>query len=81
MLLAQPNKDGGIVHALQPKIVPPEIIARIGMRWWNASCTAVAGTLGSVVCKAVIKHNLGDFGGIFDELHDALPKSLPRPLQ
>ena len=50
---------------------------RLGMLWWNASCATVAG---SVVCKAVIKHNLGNFGckfgSIFDELHDALPKSL-----
>ena len=29
-----------------------------------------------MVSKAVIKHNLGNFGRIFDELHDALPKSL-----
>ena len=60
------------MHALQPQIVP-EIIARIGMRWWNASCATVAG---SVVRNDVIKHNLGNFGSIFDELHDALPKSL-----
>ena len=31
MLLAKPNKEGGIVHALQPHIVP-EIIARINHR-------------------------------------------------
>ena len=49
------------------------MITRIGMRWWNASCATVAG---SVVRNDVIKHNLGNFGSIFDELHDALPKSL-----
>ena len=31
MLLAKPNKEGGIVHALQPHI-DPEIIARIDHR-------------------------------------------------
>lgn len=60
------------MHALQPLIVP-EIIARIGMRWWNAGGASVAG---SVVRKAVIKHNIGNFGGVFDELYDAHPKSL-----
>ena len=36
MLLARPNKDGGIVHALQPQIVP-EIIACIDQRthYWQ----------------------------------------------
>ena len=72
MLLTKPNKEGGIVHALQPQIVP-EIIARVGMRWWNAGSASVAG---SVVRKAVITHNIGNFGEIFDELHEAQPKSL-----
>ena len=59
MLLAKSNKEGGIVHALQPQIVP-EIIARVGMRWWNAGSASVA------VRKAVITHNIGNFGEIFD---------------
>ena len=28
MLLARPNKDGGIVHAIQPQIVPEIIICK-----------------------------------------------------
>ena len=66
------NKDGGFVHALQPEIVP-EIIARIGMRWWKSGSSQVAG---SVLRNAVIKYNLGNFGEVFDELFEAQPKSL-----
>ena len=66
------NKDGGILHALPPEIVP-EIIARIGMRWWNTGSSQVAQ---SVLRNAVIKYNLGNFGEVFDELFEAQPKSL-----
>ena len=44
LLLVKPNKEGGIVLALQPLIVP-EIIARAGMRWWNAQDAAIAGSV------------------------------------
>ena len=45
----------------------PELIARCGMRWWNATSVPV---VGSVVRNAVIPHNFGDFGGIFDRLYE-----------
>ena len=38
------NKVGGIVHVLQPEIVQ-EIISHIGMRWWNAGSSQVAGSV------------------------------------
>ena len=76
LLLTRPNQEGGIVHALQPLIVP-EIITRIGMRWWNCANAPVPG---NVVRNAVINQNLGNFGGVFNELHSALPKSLKRRL-
>lgn len=71
-MLVKANQDGGIVHALQPIIVP-EIIARCGMRWWNA---ATAHLVGSIVRSAVINHNVGNFGRVFDELYSAHPPSL-----
>ena len=60
------------MHALQPEIVP-EIIARIGMRWWNTRSSQVAG---SVLSNDVIKYNLGIFGEVLDELFEAQQKSL-----
>ena len=68
MLLAQPNKMEVLCTLFSPRYwqIVQEIIARIGMLWWNASCTTVAG---SVVHKAVIKYNLGKVSCIFDELH------------
>ena len=59
------------MHPVQPAIVP-EIIARIGLRWWN---TARSGVAGSVLSNTVIKHNLGNFGDVFDKLYEAQPKS------
>ena len=61
-----------IVDALQPEIVP-EIIASISMRWLNTGSAQVEG---SVLHNAVIKHNLRNFGVVFDELFAAQPKSL-----
>ena len=76
VMLIKGNKEGGIVHALQPAIVP-EIIARYGMRWWNTESSKVAA---SVLRNAVINNNLGNYGEVFDELYEALPKSLDRVL-
>lgn len=77
MALTKSHKDGGIVHAIQPIIVP-EIIARCGMRWWNASSASLAG---SVVRNAVIKRNLGHFGELFDEMYSVNQASLKSVLR
>ena len=66
------NQYGGIMHALQPEVVQ-KIIARFGKRWWKTGSSKVAG---SVVCTAVIRNNLGNFGDVFDELYSAKQKSL-----
>jgi hypothetical protein len=35
MKLVKSKSVGGIVHQRQPRLVP-DVIARFGMRWWNA---------------------------------------------
>jgi len=71
-LLINSPKDGGIVYALQPILVP-EIVARCGMRWWNAHCNPV---VKCVLREVVVKHNLGHFGPVYDKLHESSPASL-----
>lgn len=75
--LMKSTSQGGIMHKLQPLIVP-ELIARVGMRWWNAASSKVAA---SVVRNAVIQSNLGSFGALFDELYEADTSSLSKLLQ
>jgi hypothetical protein len=79
-LLINPLKAGGIVHAIQPILVP-EIIARVGMRWWNAHCNL---QVTNVLREVVVKHNLGNFGPSYDQLREAKPGSemaIPRILR
>jgi hypothetical protein len=59
------------VHTLQPRVMP-EIIARCGMRWWNAKANE---QVASVVRSVVITHNLGGYGGSYDALRANEPKS------
>jgi len=68
-LLIKSQKAGGIVKALQPILVP-EIIARNGMRWWNAHCNL---QVTNVLREVVVKHNLGNFGPSYDQLREAKP--------
>lgn len=70
-LLTKPPKEGGIVYVLQPLFVP-EIIARCGMRWWNAHCNA---DITNVLREIVVRHNLGQFGPLYDKLREAKPAS------
>ena len=67
LLLIRANKNGGIVHQLQPRLVP-EIIARCGMRWWNAEATP---QVASVMRQLIIDHNIGGFGPSYDKLRQA----------
>jgi len=55
------------VHELQPRLVP-EIIARCGMRWWNAEATP---QVASVMRQLIIDHNIGGFGQSYDKLRQA----------
>ena len=71
MLLAEPPKQGGIVHQLQPRLIP-EIIARCGMRWWNAEANA---KVPGIVRKLVIDNNFGGYGPHYDQLRQQDPKS------
>jgi hypothetical protein len=59
-----PKASGGFVHTLQPRVMP-EIIARCGMRWWNAKANE---QVASAVRSVVITHNLGGDGGSYDAL-------------
>ena len=70
-LLTRAAKDGGIVHAIQPMFVP-EIIARCGMRWWNARFNP---QITNVLREQVVKHNLGCFGKSYDKLREVRPAS------
>jgi hypothetical protein len=70
-LLTRAAKDGGIVHAIQPMFVP-EIIARCGMRWWNAQFNP---QITNVLRELVVKYNLGCFGEVYDKLREVRPAS------
>lgn len=70
-LLKKTPKEGGIVNAIHPILVP-EIIARCGMRWWNAHCNS---EVTNVLREVVVKHNLGQFGASYDMLREAKPAS------
>ena len=63
-MLVKPKSSGGIVHQLQPRLVP-EIVARIGMRWWNAESNE---TVASVMRQLVVNHNIGGYGPSYDAL-------------
>ena len=71
-LLTRSKQAGGIGQELQ-RLVVPEIIARCGMRWWNAQSGAV---VGSVVRNVVVQHDLVGFGAAFVQLYEANPASL-----
>jgi hypothetical protein len=66
-LLTKAAKEGGIVHTIQPLFVP-EVIARCGMRWWNAHCNS---QVTNVLREVVVKNNLGQFGSSYDTLREA----------
>lgn len=70
-LLIKPPREGGIVYSLQPILVP-EIVARCGMRWWNAHCNP---DVKCVLREVVVKHNLGHFGPSYDMLRETTPAS------
>lgn len=70
-MLTESAKSGGIVHAIHPRLVP-HIIARCGMRWWNAACNPC---VTSVVREVVVKNNLGNFGPSYDMLRKNKPDS------
>ena len=70
-LLKRSPAQGGIVNLIHPILVP-EIVARCGMRWWNAHCNT---QVTNVLREAVVKHNLGNFGTSYDKLREATPAS------
>ena len=68
-LLAQPKAHGGIVHRLQPVIIP-EIIARFGYRWHLA---AINNKLPPIIRAAVQRLNIGGYGDVYDTLRASDP--------
>ena len=70
-LLKRSPAQGGIVNLIHPILVP-EIVARCGMRWWNAHCNS---QITNVLREVVVKHNLGNFGPSYDKLREATPAS------
>ena len=70
-LLIKARKDGGIVHEIQPLFVP-QIIARCGMRWWNAQFNK---EITNVLREIVVQNNMGRFGEVYDKLREAKPGS------
>jgi len=70
-LLTKAAKEGGIVHTIQPLFVP-EVIARCGMRWWNAQFNP---HITNVLREQVVKNNLGFFGESYDKLREVRPAS------
>jgi len=67
---------GGIVHSIQPLLVP-EIVARCGMRWWNAEGNDIAAI---VLRRVVIDNNLGGYGSSYDARRLKAPASRVRIL-
>jgi len=59
------------VYEIHPILVP-EIIARCGMRWWNAHCNS---EVKCVLREVILKHNLGRFGALYDMLRESSPAS------
>lgn len=59
------------MHPLQPRLVP-EIIARCGMRWWNAEANA---QVPSIMRQRIIDQNIGGFGPSYDKLRQVDPKA------
>jgi hypothetical protein len=74
-LLMKPSKEEGniqgIMYALH-SIFVPKIVARCGMRWWDAHCNA---QVTNVLREIVVKHNLGHFGPSYDMLREATSAS------
>ena len=75
--LIQPKSNGGVVHRIQPLFVP-ELIARCGMRWWNAETNDNAT---SILRRVVIDHNIGGYGPVYDALRDKDAKMQLKVLQ
>ena len=65
------------MHKIQPLFVP-EIIARCGMRWWNAEANQIST---SILRRVIIDYNLGGYGQYYDELRDRNPKKDAKVLQ
>lgn len=70
-LLTTAKEFGGIVHQLQPAIIP-EIIARFGFKWHSA---AINIELPPIIRAAVMRGNIGGYGSVYDKLRDVEPKA------
>ena len=68
-ILVKPKEFGGIVHQLQPAIIP-EIISRFGFGW---QCAAINKELPLVIRSAIVRGNIGGYGPVYDQLRDADP--------
>ena len=68
-ILVKPKEFGGIVHQLQPAIIP-EIISRFGFGW---QCAAINKELPPVIRSAIVRGNIGGYGPVYDQLRDADP--------
>ena len=70
-ILVKPKELGGIVHQLQPAIIP-EIIARFGYKWHYS---AINKELPPIIRSAIKRFNIGGYGPVYDQLREADPKA------
>jgi len=70
-IIVQPKQLGGIVHQLQPCIIP-EIIARFGFKWHYS---AINKDLPPIIRSAIQRFNIGGYGAVYDQLREADPKA------
>ena len=59
------------MYEIQPLLVP-QIVARCGMRWWNAQFNK---DIANVLREIVVQNNLGRFAEVYDKLREAKPAS------
>jgi hypothetical protein len=60
---------GGVMHQLQPGIIP-ELIARFGNGW---QCAAINKELPPILRSVVVRGNIGGYGPVYEDLREADP--------
>jgi len=68
-ILAKAKELGGVMHQLQPAIIP-ELIARFGNGW---HCAAINKELPSILRSVVVRGNIGGYAPVYEQLRDADP--------
>ncbi len=68
-ILSKSKENGGVMHQLQPSIIP-ELIARYGYGW---QCAAINKELPPILRSVVVRGNIGGYGPVYEQLRELDP--------